>query len=210
VDKFDYRLGWKFGTYATWWVRQGVTPALDNFSRTVRVPCHRAALLREIERVQADFTVENRREPTVDEIARKLNVTPAEVRAILAMGLRTLSLDGHSADGEEEGLLHDLLADRGAASPGEEMDRQLLKDRISELLRSLAPRDREVIELRFGLRDGRPRSLDEIAAMYGVTRERIRQIDLRGLEKLRQPERRERLAGFTQRPDRPGRKERRR
>jgi RNA polymerase primary sigma factor len=199
VDKYDHRLGWKFGTYATWWVRQGVTRALADTSRTVRVPCHWAGLLREVERVQADFAVENRREPTVDEIARKVNITPAEVRALLAMVRQPLSLDGLSAGEEEDSSLHDFLADQEATSPAEEVDRQFLKERISEVLRSLTPRDREVIELRYGLRDGRPRSLDEIAKVYGVTRERIRQIVFRGLRKLRQPERQERLAGFAQR-----------
>jgi RNA polymerase primary sigma factor len=196
VDKFDHRLGWKFGTYATWWVRQGVTRALADTSRTVRIPSHLAGLLREVERVQADLTAQNRREPIMEEIATEVRVTPAEVRTILAWGRPPLSLDDHFGDGEEDSL-HTTLADRETASPVEEADRRLLKERVADLLRSLAPRDREVLELRYGLRDGRSRSLDEVAQVYGVTRERIRQIEARGLKKLRQPERRERLATYA-------------
>jgi RNA polymerase primary sigma factor len=158
VDKFDHRLGWKFGTYATWWVRQGVTRALADTSRTVRLPCHRGGMLREIERVQAEFMVKNRREPTAEEIAMQLKVTPADVRSVLAFGHQPLSLDGgYNPDGEEDSFVN-ILADRGAASPAEEVDRRLLKERVAELLRCLAPRDREVIELRYGLRDGTARS----------------------------------------------------
>jgi RNA polymerase primary sigma factor len=198
VDKFDHRLGWKFGTYATWWVRQGVTRALADTSRTVRIPCHRVGLLREVERLEADFLVENCREPTAEELARELQVPPADVHALRAVGRPTLSLDDHFRDGEEDSF-HTLLADQQVPSPAEAADRQLLKERVAELLRCLAPRDREVLELRYGLRDGSPRSLDEVAQVYGVTRERIRQIEARGLEKLRQPERRDRLAEFAQR-----------
>jgi RNA polymerase primary sigma factor len=185
VDKFDHRLGWKFGTYATWWVRQGVTRALADTSRLVRLPCNRGGMLREVEHVQTEFTAKNRREPTVEEIATQLEVSPAEIRSLLTFGRKPLSLNG-SVDSEEDSFVS-ILTDRGAASPVEEADRRLLKQRVAELLRSLAPRDREVIELRFGLRDGTPRSLDEVAQVYGVTRERIRQIEARGLQKLGSP-----------------------
>jgi RNA polymerase primary sigma factor len=197
VDKFDHRLGWKFGTYATWWVRQGVTRALADKSRTVRAPYHWAGKFRDIEVVRSEFMARHHLEPTTEEIAKALDVAPAEVRSTLALGRRPLSLDGDFGDGDEEGF-HNILADQEIVDPAEEADRQLLKDRIAELLRCLAPRDREVIELRYGLRDGVPRSLDEVAQVYGVTRERIRQIEARGLKKLRQPERRDRLAEFAQ------------
>jgi len=198
VDKFDYRLGWKFGTYATWWIRQGTTRALSDTSRTVRIPCHRIGMLREIEQVQEDSVLNNRREATAEEIAKRLTVAPADVRSVLAVGRRTVSLDDHFGDGDDDSF-QTILADHEAADPGEEADRQLLKERIAELLRCLSPRYREVLELRFGLRDGSPRSLEEVAQMYGVTRERIRQIEANGLKKLRQPERRERLADFAER-----------
>jgi RNA polymerase primary sigma factor len=198
VDKFDYRLGWKFGTYATWWVRQGVMRALSDTSRTVRMPCHRIGMLREIEQVQAVLILENRRAATTEEIAKKLKATPAEVRSVLAAGRQTVSLDETFGDRDDDSF-HSIFADHEAVDPGEEADRQLLKDRIGELLRCLPPRYREVLELRFGLRDGNARSLEEIAQIFGVTRERIRQIEAGGLQKLRQPERRERLAAFAER-----------
>jgi RNA polymerase primary sigma factor len=198
VDKYDHRLGFKFATYATWWVRQGVTRALSDTSRMVRLPCHWGGTLREVERVQGDLMAKKGREPTTEEIAQELNIKPAEVRPILTLGRHPVSLDDHYGDWDEESF-HNVLADREAAAPAEEADRQLLKERIAELLRCLAPRDREVIELRYGLRDGSPRSLDEVARIYGVTRERIRQIEARGLQKLRQPERRECLAEFAER-----------
>ncbi|HKI35929.1 MAG TPA: sigma-70 family RNA polymerase sigma factor [Gemmataceae bacterium] len=198
VDKFDCRLGFKFGTYATWWVRQGVTRALSDKSRTVRAPYHWAGKLREVEAVRSDLMARNHREPTTEEIAKALQVTPAEVRSTLALGRQPLSLDGPHGDEDEQGF-HNILADREAASPAEEADRQLLKERLAELLRCLAPRDREVIELRYGLRDGIPRTLEEVAQVYGVTRERVRQIEQRGLRKLRQSERRDRVAEFAKR-----------
>jgi RNA polymerase primary sigma factor len=196
VDKFDYRLGFKFGTYATWWARQGVTRALSETSRTVRAPCHRVGMVREIDRVQGDFLLKYRRVPTAEEVAEELKVTPADVLSILALNHPPLSLDDQYGD-ESEDCFRNCLADQDGPNPAEEADRQLLKERIDELLRSLAPRDREVIELRFGLRDGNPRTLAEVAQVYGITRERARQIEARGLRKLRQPGRRERLAEFA-------------
>jgi RNA polymerase primary sigma factor len=198
VDKFDHRLGFKFGTYATWWIRQGITRALSDTSRMVRVPCHWGGMLREVERLQADLTIRNHREPTAEEIARELKVTPAEVRQLLTLGRQPLSLDNQYG-GEEEQTFHTILADSETADPAEEAHRRLLKERVAELLRGLPARDREVIELRYGLRDGSPRTLDEVARVYGLTRERIRQIEARGLQKLRQPERQERLAEFAPR-----------
>lgn len=198
VDKFDHRLGWRFGTYATWWIRQGITRALAEKSRLVRAPYHWAEKNRVVEAVRSELMARNHVEPTTEEIAEALDVTPAEIRSTLAVGRQPLSLDGEFADGEEEGF-HNILTDTEAVDPGEEADRRLLKKRVAELLCCLAPRDREVIELRFGLRDGTPRSLDEVAQVYGVTRERIRQIEARGLNKLRAPEWRDYLADFAQR-----------
>jgi RNA polymerase primary sigma factor len=196
VDKFDYRLGFKFGTYATWWIRQGVTRALSEVSRTVRLPGHLVGTLRDIEQVRGELTIEYGHEPTMEEIAKVLKTPVQDVRAILAVGRPPVSLDDPLAPGEDEGL-QGVLADEAASFPTEEVEHNLLKDRITEVLRTLAPRDREVIELRYGLRDGVPRSLDEVARVFGITRERIRQIEMRGLLKLREPDRRERLADFA-------------
>jgi RNA polymerase primary sigma factor len=148
VDKFDYRLGFKFGTYATWWIRQGITRALYDTSRMVRVPSHRAGLLREVEQAQGDLLLKLHREPTPEEIARELKTTAAEVQATLASGRQPLSIDNSYGE-EAEDSFHSILPDREAASPAEEADRQFLKERVAETLRCLATRDREIIELRY-------------------------------------------------------------
>jgi RNA polymerase primary sigma factor len=197
VDKYDHRLGYKFGTYATWWIRQGITRALSDLSRTVRVPCHRVGLLRALERVRGELTVQLGREPNVEEVAAELGVTPEEVRSLRPLAQQPLSLQETFGNDDEQSAAS-FLADPSEANPGEETDRHLLRERIDEVLRSLPPRDREVIELRFGLRDGQPRSLEEVSRSFGITRERIRQIEARGLLKLRQPERMDRLAGFLE------------
>jgi RNA polymerase primary sigma factor len=197
VDKYDYRLGYKFSTYATWWVRQALTRALAETSRTVRIPSHCGNLLKQIERTQVELTVKNRRAPEVEEIAGQLQVTPSEVRVLLTSAHQPLSLDA-CFDEEVEGGMHQALADRTAECPSEDVDRQQLKDRITHVLHLLPTRDREVLELRFGLRDGFSRTLDEVAGMYGLTRERIRQIEARGLQKLREPKYRRHLADWVQ------------
>jgi RNA polymerase primary sigma factor len=198
VDKYEHRLGFKFGTYATWWIRQGITRALADHARTVRVPCHQVGMLAAIERVRGELTVQHGREPSVEEIAKVLGVTPEETRSLRVVGRHPVSLH-EPLGGDGERALEDFLSDSGTTSnPGRAVDQHLLKERIGEVLRSLTPREREVIELRFGLRDGHPRTLDEVARTYGITRERIRQIEARGLLKLRQPNRSQRLVEFAQ------------
>jgi RNA polymerase primary sigma factor len=197
VDKYEHRLGFKFGTYATWWIRQGITRALADHARTVRVPCHQVGMLAAIERVRGELTVKNGREPSVEEIAKVLGVTPEETRSLRVVGRHPVSLH-EPLGGDGERALEDFLGDVENINPGRAVDQHLLKDRIGEVLRSLTPREREVIELRFGLRDGHPRTLDEVARTYGITRERIRQIEARGLLKLRQPNRSRRLAEFAE------------
>jgi RNA polymerase primary sigma factor len=196
VDKYEHRLGFKFGTYATWWIRQGITRALADHARTVRVPCHQVGTLAAIERIRGELVVRIGREPSIEEIAAVLGVSPEETRSLRMVGRHPVSLhEPLGWDGER--ALEDFLGDPGASSPGQAVDHHLLRERIAEVLRSLAPREREVIELRFGLKDGHPRTLDEVAKVYGITRERIRQIEARGLLKLRQPLRSRRLAGFA-------------
>jgi RNA polymerase primary sigma factor len=196
VDKFDHRLGFKFGTYATWWIRQAVTRALHDLSRMIRVPCHQVSTLAAVERVQGELTVRLGREPSPEEVAKELGRSPDDIRSLRAAGRPPVSLDEGHGEGEDDSL-QDFLRDTDTGSPGEEADQRLLSARIDEILRCLSPRDREVIELRFGLRDGRPRTLDEVAHAFGITRERIRQIEARGLDKLRQPERSDLLAEFA-------------
>jgi RNA polymerase primary sigma factor len=197
VDKYEHRLGFKFGTYATWWIRQGITRALADHARTVRVPCHQVGTLAAMERIRGELAIEHGREPTVEEIAASLGVTAEEARSLRVVARHPVSLH-EPLGGDGERALGDFLDDPSAANPGQMVDQHLLRERISEVLRSLTPREREVIELRFGLRDGQPRTLDEVAKCYGITRERIRQIEARGLIKLRQPIRSQRLAGFAE------------
>lgn len=196
VDKYEWRLEFKFGTYATWWVRQGITRALHDNARTVRVPCHQISLLSRLEKARGELTAATGREPSLEELAETLGVKPEEVRSLRIVGRHPVSLND-SVGGEGERALEDFLSDAHIPNPGEHVDANLLKERIGEVLKSLAPREREVIELRFGLKDGTPRTLDEVAKQYGITRERIRQIEARGLLKLRQPTRSCRLEEFA-------------
>lgn len=200
VDKYDHRLGFKFGTYATWWIRQGITRALADTSRVVRLPCHWSSLVRNLEQARTNLAVRTRREPTVEELAEEMQLTPVEVRSILTLGRQPVSIDDHHGDPDmsEDGL-HSTLPDREAVNPTEEADRRLLKERIAQMLRCLPIRYRDVIELRYGLRDGTPHTLDEIARVLGITRERVRQIQASALQKLQEPNRRECLAGFMER-----------
>jgi RNA polymerase primary sigma factor len=200
VDKFEHRLGFKFGTYATWWIRQGIQRALADHARTVRVPCHQVALLAAIDRVRGELLGETGREPTVEEISRVLGTGVEETRALRAVSRHPVSIHEPLGDDADRSL-GEFLNDNSAVNPGLDADQHLLKERIAEVLRSLAPREREVIELRFGLKDGQPRTLDEVAKCYGITRERIRQIEARSLVKLRQPLRSQRLAGFAEREE---------
>jgi len=196
VDKYEHRRGFKFGTYATWWIRQGVQRALADHARTVRVPCHQIGMLAKIERKRSELAAASGKEPTTAELSAALGVKEDETRSLRVVGRQPVSLhDPIGGDGERS--LEDFLSDGATPNPGEHVDRRLLQERINEVLRSLAPREREVIELRFGLKDGTPRTLDEVARQYGITRERIRQIEARGLCKLRQPTRSCRLEQFT-------------
>lgn len=197
VDKYEHRLGYKFGTYATWWIRQGITRALADHARTIRVPCHQVGTLAAVERVRAELSAREGREPSVEEIAAVLGVSAEETQSLRVVSRHPVSLH-EPLGGDGERALEDFLDDRSAVNPGHAVDQHLLRDRISEVLRSLTPREREVIELRFGLKDGQPRTLEEVARAYGITRERIRQIEARGLLKLRQPVRSQRLSEFAE------------
>jgi RNA polymerase primary sigma factor len=196
VDKYEHRRGFKFGTYATWWVRQGVQRALADHARTVRVPCHQVGLMAKMERKKGEMTAATGTEPTSDELASALGVKSEETKSLRAVGKQPISLH-EPIGGDGERAIEDFLSDRHEPANGSEVDARLLRERIVEVLRSLAPREREVIELRFGLRDGTARTLDEVAKQYGITRERIRQIEARGILKLRQPTRAVRLEGFA-------------
>jgi len=196
VDKYEWRLEYKFGTYATWWIRQGITRALHDHARTVRVPCHQIGLMARMERLRGELSAATGREPSAEELAAALGVKEEDARSLRIVGRHPVSInDPLGGDGER--ALEDFLSAAADPNPGDQVDQRLLKERINEVLKSLAPREREVIELRFGLKDGTPRTLDEVAKQYGITRERIRQIEARGLLKLRQPTRSCRLEEFA-------------
>lgn len=197
VDKFEHRMGFKFGTYATWWIRQGIQRALADHARTVRVPCHQVSMLAAMERVRGELIGRTGRDPNTEDLAAALGISVEETKALRAVSRMPLSLQEPMGD-ETERPLEEVINDPRAENPGENVDQTLLRDRIAEVLRSLTPREREVVELRFGLKDGQPRTLDEVARCYGITRERIRQIEARSLIKLRQPTRSKRLEGFTE------------
>jgi len=197
VDKYEHLLNFKFGTYATWWIRQGIQRAIADHARTIRVPCHQVGTLAAVERVRGELSISQGREPTVEEIAAVLGVTAEETKSLRTVARHPVSLH-EPLGGDGERALEDFLDDPDATNPGTAVDQHLLRERIGEVLRSLTPREREVIEMRFGLRDGQPRTLEEVARTYGITRERIRQIEARGLLKLRQPLRSQRLAEFAE------------
>jgi RNA polymerase primary sigma factor len=197
VDKYEYLMGFKFGTYATWWIRQGIQRALHDNARTVRVPCHQVSTLAALERVRGELVVQFGREPTIEELAKALGVSTEETQSLRVVARHPVSLH-EPMGGDGERALEDFLDDPSAGNPGVTVDLHLLRERIVEVLRSLTPRERAVIEMRFGLRDGQPKTLEEVAQAYGITRERIRQIEARGLLKLRQPTRKQRLADFAE------------
>lgn len=197
VDKYEYKMNYKFGTYATWWIRQSIQRALADLARTVRVPCHQIAVLGMTERARLELSSELGREPSIEELANRVKLPVDEVRSLRAVGRHPVSLH-EPVGGDGERALEDFLKDRGNSTPGEHVDAHLLRERIVEVLRSLAQREREVIELRYGLKDGNPKTLDEVARLFGITRERIRQIEARGILKLRQPMRSQRLEQFTE------------